>query len=204
MRAVQPANSVPRETLPWVGEFAALLLAWNRRINLISRGDVSRLVSRHVEDSLELAPLIPEGVSQGVDLGSGAGFPGLILAKHTGIHFDLIEADHRKAAFLREAIRVIEAPATVHAARAETLALPPARLVTARAMAPLERLIPFAEPFLDVGGVALFPKGPTIDAELTSIEPKWQMMVERFPSRSTPGAVILRITELRRVGQLPP
>ena len=205
MRGAPPRSDVPRETLPaWVDEFTALLQAWTRRINLISRQDASRLVKRHIEDSLELAPLVPDGVNRGVDLGSGAGFPGLILAKHTGHHFDLVEADHRKAAFLREAARLIGAPATVHAARAETLALPRASLVTARALAPLLKLLPLAERFLQEGGAALLPKGPSVDAELTGIETKWQMRVERFPSRSTPGAVILRITELRRAAPFTP
>lgn len=194
-------TSVSRETLPWVAEFAELLSKWNRRINLVSREDAPRLLTRHIQHSLELVPLIPVGTDRGADLGSGAGFPGLILAKQSGIHFDLIEADHRKAAFLREAVRLLGAPATVHAARAEALALPPAALVTARALAPLSRLLPLAEPFLQPSGTALFPKGPTVDSELTSVEPEWQMRVERFRSRSTPGAVILRITELRRVGQ---
>ena len=159
---------------------------------------------RHIQDSLELVPLIPEGVDRAVDLGSGAGFPGLILAKHTGIRFDLIEADHRKAAFLREAARLLGAPATVHAARAEAIRLPAAELVTARALAPLSKLLPLVREFLAASGTALLPKGPSVDAELTSIEPKWQMEVERFPGRATPGAVILRITELRRVGQFSP
>lgn len=201
---MQDAPPVPRETLPWIRDFAELLVSWNRRINLVSRGDNSRLISRHIQDSLELAPLIPGGVSQAVDLGSGAGFPGLILAKHTGIQFDLIEADHRKAAFLREAARLIEAPATVHAKRVEDVRLPGMQLVTARALAPLRKLLPLVKKFLADSGTALLPKGPTVDTELTSIEPKWQMSCERFPSRATPGAVILRITELRRVGQFSP
>ena len=200
MRAAAPPN-VPRETPPWGEEFAELLSAWNRRINLVSRGDSSRLISRHVQDSLELVPLIPEGVNRGVDLGSGAGFPGLILAKATGIQFDLIEADQRKAAFLREAVRLLRAPVAVHAGRAESVHVTPAPLVTARAVAPLIKLLPLAARFLALSATALFPKGPTVETELTSVEPKWQMEVERFPGRATPGAVVLRITELRRVGQ---
>lgn len=203
MPVVLRAN-VPRETPPWVRDFTELLTSWNRRINLVSRGDSSQLFLRHIQDSLELVPLIPGEVDRAVDLGSGAGFPGLILAKHTGIRFDLIEADQRKAAFLREAARLLGAPVTVHAARAEAIRLPAAELVTARALAPLSKLLPLVQGFLAASGTALLPKGPSVDAELTSVEPKWQMRVERFPGRAIPGAVILRITELRRVGQFSP
>lgn len=196
------ATEVSRGT-PWIGEFVDLLLVWNRRINLLSHRDTGRLLTRHIEDSLELAEHIPAWVDRAADIGSGAGFPGLILARHTGIHFDLIESDRRKAAFLREAIRGTRAPAAVRAARAEDVCPPPYPLVTARAVAPLPKLLELAAPLIAPGGVALFPKGPSVDAELTSAATKWHMRVERFPSVSTQGAVILRISELQRVAQIP-
>src|SRR5581483_6509128 len=102
--------SVSRETPSWSNPFADLLVTWNRRINLVSPQDAGRLLTRHIADSLELAAFIPGSIDRAADIGSGAGFPGLILARHTGIHFDLIESDQRKAAFLREAIRVLHAP----------------------------------------------------------------------------------------------
>src|SRR5215469_15305680 len=122
--------SVSRETLE---RFAELLLQWNRRLNLISHHDESVLWERHIEDSLQLAKLMAPLPDRAIDIGSGAGFPGLILAIATGVPFDLIEADQRKAAFLSEAARRLNVPVRVHAARAEAVHLRPAPLVTARA-----------------------------------------------------------------------
>ena len=184
---------------PEFGPYLDLLARWNRTINLIGRADVPRAAERHLADALQLVPLIPAGTPRGIDLGSGAGFPGLILAAATGIGFDLIEADQRKAAFLREAARVLGAPAQVHAVRIEAARLPPAPLVTARALAPLPRLLALAVPLLAPGGTALFPKGATADQELTAARQQWHMTVEPIPSRTDAGAVILRITEIHRV-----
>jgi 16S rRNA (guanine527-N7)-methyltransferase len=190
-----PQIDVPRGTLK---NFAETLLRWNRTVNLVARADERELWERHIADSLQLAPLAA-GAARGIDLGSGAGFPGLILALATEIPFDLVEADHRKAAFLREAARVTKAPVHVHAIRAENATLPPAPLVTARALAPLPRLLELATPVLAPGGVCLFLKGAHADAELTDTAREWQMRVERFPSRTAPDGVILRLSEIARV-----
>jgi 16S rRNA (guanine527-N7)-methyltransferase len=189
---------VTRETA--LSCFISLLLEWNRRINLVSRSDEPKLYERHITDCLQLAPLIPPGTQRAIDLGSGAGFPGLILAWDTGIHFDLIESDQRKAAFLREVARLLNAPVSVHATRIKLAKLQPAPLITARALAPLPRLLHLTAPLLAPNGVCLFPKGIEVDAELTAATTQWQMNVERFPSRTAPGAVILRITEPQRIG----
>lgn len=193
-------SSVPKDPSREARLFAfeKLLVRWNRRVNLIARADENRIRERHVEDSLQLVPLVPVGTIRGIDLGCGAGFPGLILAFATGIPFDLIEADKRKAAFLREAIGLLGAPAQVHSYRIEAATVPPARLVTARAVAPLPLLLPLAAPLLAPGGICLFPKGVGAASELTATTAEWQMNVERIPSRTAPGAVILRITELHR------
>ena len=106
----------------------------------------------------------------------------MILAKATGIFFDLIELDKRKAAFLREAVRVLGAPARVHAVRIEEACVEPAPLVVARALAPLRRLLPLAAPLLAPGGTCLFLKGAQVEAELTEVAGQWQMKVERIPS----------------------
>ena len=188
---------------PWQDAYISLLLRWNRRINLVGEADPHDLAVRHVADSLQLVPLIPRGVDRAIDLGSGAGLPGLILARATGIHFDLIDSDRRKATFLREAARTIQAPVTIHAMRIESAPLPPARLITARALAPLPRLLDLAAPLLTPNGVCLFPKGRHHESELTDASMKWHMRVERFPSETAPGAVVLRISELRRVQPRP-
>ncbi|HSU07266.1 MAG TPA: 16S rRNA (guanine(527)-N(7))-methyltransferase RsmG [Acetobacteraceae bacterium] len=180
-------------------EFEDLLRRWNGTINLIAAKDERSIRQRHIEDSLQLVPLIPPGTERAIDLGSGAGFPGLILAAATGISVELIEPDHRKAAFLREATRLLGASAQVHVARAEDVRLKPAVLVTARALARLPRLLQLAAPLLASDGTCLFLKGATVESELTDASVQWHMRVERIPSRTAPGAVILRITELQRV-----
>jgi len=181
--------------------FAAMLLRWNATVNLIAAGDVPVLRQRHIDDCLQLAPLMPPGVSRGIDLGSGAGFPGLMLAIATGVSFDLIEADHRKAAFLREAARAIGAPATVHACRIEAAKVGPVGLVTARALARLPQLLDLAAPKLADGGVCLFLKGASAAAELTDAAREWHMRIEQIPSRTESSATILRISEIARVAR---
>jgi 16S rRNA (guanine527-N7)-methyltransferase len=201
----QPAelDVVSRETRERLGAYVDLLLRWQRTIHLISQHDVAQVWTRHIADSLQLLPLIPPGTDRGIDLGSGAGLPGLVLAIATGIPFDLVEADHRKAAFLREAARLTAAPATVHATRIEGAALPRAPLVTARALAPLDTLLRWAFPLIAPGGTCLFPKGRGVEDELTAAAAQWHMLVFRTPSRTDPSATILRISEIGPV-QLKP
>jgi 16S rRNA (guanine527-N7)-methyltransferase len=191
-------RDVSHETKQRLEAFVALLLRWNGTVNLIARGDESAVWQRHISDSLQLIPLIQAKPSRAIDFGSGAGFPGLVVALATGIHFDLIEADQRKAAFLREAIRVTGTPASVHPVRAETAAIEPAPLLTARAVAPLPALVPLAERLLSPSGVCLFHKGANVEVELTAASRSWQMHVERLPSRTSRSATILRISEIRR------
>lgn len=193
------SNDVPRETLAKLEDFAALLIRWNRTVNLISSGDERSLWERHIADSLQLVPLMRPRPDRAIDLGSGAGFPGFVLAVATGVSFDLIEADHRKAAFLREAARITEAPIRVHATRIEESNIDPAPLLTARALAPLPKLLSYAAPLLAPGGACLFLKGDRSQAELTDAAAQWHMRVETIPSRTAPGACILRITNLSRV-----
>jgi 16S rRNA (guanine527-N7)-methyltransferase len=157
------------------------------------------LWSRHIDDSLQLVPLIPPGTLRGIDLGTGGGFPGLVLAIATAIPFDLVEVDHRKASFLREAGRVTGAPVRVHAVRAEAAALEPASLVTSRALAPLSHLLELATPVLVPGGTCLFLKGISVESELTAAAAEWHMRVTRVPSQTGPGACILRISDIARV-----
>ena len=191
---------VSRETTERLGIFADLVLRWTPRINLISAGDRPHLWARHIEDSLQLVALMPPGIDRAVDLGSGGGFPGLVLAIATGVHFDLIESDHRKGAFLREAARATGAAATVHTCRIEDCSAAPAPIVTARALAPLPKLLALADPFLQPGGHALLMKGENAAAELTAAEKQWHMQVRHIASRTNPGAIILDITGLHRVG----
>lgn len=191
-------NDISRETTEALERFAALLLRWNRTVNLIARTTEPRLWERHIADSLQLAPLMPPRPGRTIDLGSGAGFPGLVLAIATGVHFDLIEADQRKAAFLREAARITSAAVEVHATRIEAARLVPAPLITARALAPLPKLLALAAPLLATGGICLFLKGANVQAELTEAAREWHMQVEILPSQTAPEACVLRISDLSR------
>lgn len=186
---------VSRETQARLDAYVALLQKWTSTVNLVSSGDREAIWARHVHDSLRLIPLIPAGLDRAIDLGSGGGLPGLVLAIATGIPFDLVEADRRKAAFLQEAARITRAPVTVRCQRIEAGGLAPAGLVTARALAPLSRLLGYAHPLLQSGGVCLFPKGADAEQELAACT-AWWMRVERFPDPADRGSVILRITEL--------
>jgi 16S rRNA (guanine527-N7)-methyltransferase len=200
------ATDVSRETLDRLERYAALLEKWNRAINLVARASLADLWRRHMLDSAQLWPLLPppQGRPRRIlDLGSGAGFPGLVLAimaaadENAEVH--LVEVDNKKAAFLREAARVAEAPVTLHVQRIESLAPFPVDAVTARACAPLPRLLDYAAPFLRKHRpgapppVGLFLKGREVDRELTEAREKWNMEAELLPSRTDAAARILRI-----------
>jgi len=180
--------------------FADLVVKWSAKINLVSKGDLPVLWERHVQDSLALIPHIPSGVERAIDLGSGGGFPGLVLAIATGIEFTLIESDARKAAFLMEAARATAAPAKILISRIEAAKTTPALLVTARALAPLDKLLALAAPHLAPGGICLFPKGPAWQVELTAAKPFWHMQVERFPAGPEGQKTILKVSGLRHAG----
>jgi 16S rRNA (guanine527-N7)-methyltransferase len=214
------ATDVSRETLGRLECYAALLEKWNRAINLVSRASLTDLWRRHMLDSAQLWPLLPppQEQTQGrprkvLDLGSGAGFPGLVLAIMAGTgggdDFHLVEADEKKAAFLREAARATETRIVLHDQRIETLRPFSVDVVTARACAPLPRLLDYAAPFLrpEPGSGhrprGLFLKGRDFDRELTAAREKWKMQVEEIPSRTEPRARILQIELLAIGGDLP-
>jgi 16S rRNA (guanine527-N7)-methyltransferase len=191
--------AVSRETLARLEAYVALLRKWQARINLVAAASLADVWRRHVLDSAQVARFIPEEAQGVTDLGSGAGFPGLVLAIVRDRPVHLIESDARKCAFLREAARVAAAPAVVHHGRAEALAPWPADVVTARAVAPVADLLALAYPFARLAtprpGFALLLKGARVDAELTDSAKKWHMTVTRFDSVSDPTGCILRIDD---------
>ena len=197
--ADEAVTTLAPEILRRLERFADLLERWNRRINLISSGDLPKLWPRHICDSLQLAALIPAGLPI-IDLGSGGGFPGLILAISTGNPVTLIEADTRKAAFLREAARQTTTRVTILNARIEDASPPPASVVTARALAPLQTLLGWEAPLLLPDGYCLFLKGRSVEDELTDAAARWHMTIKRTPSRTEPGGVILALSHIRRIG----
>ena len=188
------------ETTARLAAYRDLLLRWNTRINLISDETAAEIDLRHIADCTQLQPLLPQD-GPIADLGSGAGLPGLVLAilePEREIH--LVESDKRKAAFLVEASAQLKLPMVrVHACRAENAKLPPLSAITARALAPLEALLPYAADFLAPGGVAVFPKGMSAEKELTEAGQGWHFTCERFPSATNPEATILRLSNIHRV-----
>ncbi|MFT8897535.1 MAG: 16S rRNA (guanine(527)-N(7))-methyltransferase RsmG [Acetobacter sp.] len=195
-----PPASIPgvsRETLDRLTCFADLLVRWTAKINLISPGDVPHLWERHILDSLQLVSLIERG-TRVTDLGSGGGFPGLIIAIAADAEVTLVESDRRKAAFLREASRATGCRTTVVNQRIEAANVPPAPVVTARALANLSQLLTWTEKLVTDDGYALFLKGQQAADELTNAERDWHMTVTHIPSR-TPGGTILKISDIRRV-----
>ncbi len=180
--------------------YAALVEKWSPKINLISKSDLPHIWERHIQDSLRLLPYIPANTTRAIDLGSGAGFPGLALCIATGIPFDLIESDSRKAIFLMEAARKTGAPAKIHNTRIETAEIAPAPLITARALAPLDKLLSLAAPHLAPGGICLFPKGRAAADELTAATPLWHMHAERITDPAWGDLCILKVSQLHHAG----
>lgn len=185
---------------PALDAYVALLTKWNATINLVSAADMPHLWPRHIEDSIQLGTVAGPLPPRAIDMGSGAGFPGLILAIVYGIEVDLVEQDQRKAAFLREAAMVTGAPVRVHAMSIERMKLAPAPLILSRALATLPILLRWAAPLLAEDGVCLFPKSNNADAEIAKAERVWSMRIDRYPSRTDPSGLILKISALRPRG----
>lgn len=191
-------SGVSRETRERLEIYATLLRKWQARINLVAPSTLDDVWRRHMLDSAQLVPLMPEGPDPVFDLGSGGGFPGLVLAILGVTDVTLVEADSRKATFLREVARATETPVAVESCRIEAVPPRTARAVTARALAPLPRLLGQAVRFCDAQTVCLFPKGQDVERELTDATKDWMMQVDRVPSRSDPAGTILVIKELHR------
>jgi 16S rRNA (guanine527-N7)-methyltransferase len=187
---------VSRETLARLEACAELLTRWSARINLVGRDTIADLWRRHILDSAQLRAFVPDRARSMIDLGSGAGLPGLVLAILGVPGVELVEADSRKCAFLREAARITEAAVTLRPCRIEAVSPHPVDVVTARACAPLDRLLGFAEPFLAPNSECLFLKGERVEEELTLARKHWTMTASIYPSRSDPRGVVLRLQQV--------
>lgn len=189
---------VSRETLGRLDRFVELLIAWQAHTNLIARSTVPTLWTRHIADSLQLVGLAP-GARVWADLGSGGGFPGLViacaLAETEGAQVHLVESIGKKATFLREAVRAAGAPATVHAQRIEDFVVKAPEsldVVTARALAPLPELLTMAYPLLKTGALGLFPKGQDVAVELTEAAKYWKIQSSLIQSRTdSKGQIVI-------------
>jgi 16S rRNA (guanine527-N7)-methyltransferase len=202
---------VSRETSERLTRFVALLCERQQRMNLVASSTIPQVWTRHVADSLQLLSLAPEA-RRWADLGSGAGFPGLVIAcaladvtgADPGAHVDLVESIGKKAAFLGEAVAATGAPATVHHARIEAVAPQLAGhvdIVTARALAPLSSLLTVISPFMEKGAKALLHKGQDVDAELTEAAKYWNIDYDAVPSQTDPRGRILVVRRLKRRGR---
>jgi len=189
---------VSRETLVRFESYAGLLAKWQRKINLISNSTLDDIWGRHFWDSAQLGPLAPSGARIWLDLGSGAGFPGLVLSIMGAPEVHLVESDSRKAAFLREAARISDSAARVHAVRAESLAPFRADVITSRALASVNVVLKLAAPFCSADTTILLLKSDTVESELTEARRYWKIAhVEILPSRSNPSGRILRLRGIR-------
>jgi 16S rRNA (guanine527-N7)-methyltransferase len=194
-------TGVSRETLERLDAYAELLRRWSGRINLVSRNTLGDLWRRHFLDSAQLLPFVPDKARRLVDLGSGAGFPGLVLAVLGVPGVELVESDARKCVFLREAARIANAPVTIVDSRIETVKPHTADVVTARACAPLDKLLPLAERFIGWNTLCLFLKGEHVEEELTAARCGWRMSTARHLSRADPRGVILKLEQITREPQ---
>ena len=198
---------VSRETMDRLRIYAAYLEEWQQTLNLVSRNSVPDLWDRHMRDSIQLVEHLPDDARSITDVGSGAGFPGLVLAIVTGLPTELIESHVRKGAFLREVAAATNAPVTVTTARVEDIARErwPQRhesvensvgVLTVRALAPLEKLCGMAD--LLGAQCSLFMKGGRWSEELTVAEKRWRIKHQTFESVTSPEGRILRITGLKK------
>jgi 16S rRNA (guanine527-N7)-methyltransferase len=206
-RTRSDSREIPAETLDRLDRFVSLLLQWQATTNLVSPATLPELWTRHVADSLQLLPLAPDA-KRWVDLGSGGGFPGMVIAcaiaDRPGAAVHLVESNLKKAAFLREAARVTGVPAKIHAVRIEDFVdhfVEPVEIVTARALATLVNLVESAYPLLKRGAQALFLKGRDIEAELTAASKCWTIDTELIPSATDS---LGRIVRVRSVAPLRP
>jgi 16S rRNA (guanine527-N7)-methyltransferase len=192
------ATGVSRETLARLKAYIGLLTDWNARHNLVSKASLDEVWQRHVLDSAQLAPLIPREAKTLADLGSGAGFPGLVLAVllRERMAVTLFEATRKKADFLRAVVDRLGLAVAVRNERIEETARATFDVLTARACAPLPELLEYAQHFAGPGTVCLFLKGQNVGVELTEVRKSWRMKVREHPSVTHPFGVVLEIREL--------
>lgn len=197
-------QNVSRETFSRLETYEALLRKWQAKINLVAKDSLQDLWRRHFLDSAQLLPLLPLGNDPITDLGSGAGFPGLILAIMTEREVHLVNSDQRKGAFLIECARQtgVGDRVKVHTTRIEAAAAWKAPIITARALASLDQLLDWAEPFLMPETVCLFLKGAKAEDELTLASRSWNMAVTRHGSLTDPSGIILKLSNIERRGQI--
>ena len=189
--------NVSRETIDKFQAYLTLLEKWQRRINLVSSSTLSEAWQRHILDSGQLAAFYPPQTQKILDVGSGAGFPGLVLAIIGGVTVDLVESDQRKAVFLSTVIRELGLPAKVHSERIETIPNLRPDVITARALAPVPKLLKLIESHINPGCCCLFLKGASVEDELTNLQSYYTMVATTYPSISGATGVVLELKNPR-------
>jgi 16S rRNA (guanine527-N7)-methyltransferase len=195
----QTATNVSRETLDRCKIYVDLLHEWSGRMNLVARSTLDDVWHRHMLDSAQLFPLIPVGTKTLVDLGSGAGFPGLLMSIMgiSGVH--LVESTGKKALFLQTVVNETGISAKIHNDRIEALRPFIADVITARALAPLDKLLNYAAPFSGPNTLHLYHKGQHVGHELTKAHKIWNIKVDLIPSSTDPQGSVLSVCEVSRV-----
>jgi 16S rRNA (guanine527-N7)-methyltransferase len=195
---------VSRETELRLDNYVDELRKWSKAKNLVGPETLSSLWTRHVADSAQAVNCAPNA-RRWVDLGSGGGLPGLIIAAliadRDGTSVDLVESNGKKCAFLRSAVRKMGVPAKVHCDRIEQFFAKwdePVDVVTARALAPLEKLLEMAEPLLARGAITVFHKGQDVERELTQAATCWKFSYKLVPSRTQPGSALVIVDDCVR------
>ncbi len=191
--AFRAQANVSRETIARLETYAAALRRWNQALSLVSAASLTDLWRRHFLDSAQLLPLAPSAARVWLDLGSGAGFPGMILAMLGAPDVHLVESERRKCEFLRAVARDTATELTIHCRRVEDMPALNADVVTARALAPLPRLIALTGRFATADTIGLFPKGARVVDEWTDLAKYPTINVERVASRSSSSGTILRV-----------
>jgi len=194
---------VSRETLDKLKVYAGLLVKWQKAKNLVANSTLDDMWRRHFLDSAQLAPLLKERFGTKkitlLDIGSGAGFPGLVLAAMGVATAHMVESNGRKCTFMNQVSRETGADATIHARRIEEMDVFPVDIVTSRACARVSQLLDWAAPFLSEDTEMWLLKGEIADEELTEAKACWKMDVNRFKSLSDPSGVILRLSSIKRL-----
>lgn len=186
--------NVSRETMDRLAAYVALVEKWQKRVNLVSASTLPDIWIRHIWDSAQLVPLIPAETGRILDVGSGAGFPGLVLAAFCGAECHLVESDQKKAVFLQTVIRETGIPAIVHNCRIESLPSVAPDIITARALAPLDRLLDLLAAQMQPGTRCLFLKGAQAEAELDALKERPDINHRLHPSLTNPQAFVIDLT----------
>ena len=196
-------TNVSRETMDRLAAYVDLLGQWNEIHNLVAPSSLSDVWRRHIWDSAQLLPLLPPSGGALVDVGSGAGLPGLVLAallrSETNYHVELVESSRRKCSFLQVAAEKLGVDVVINNQRLEKLPIRPVEVVTARALAPLAKLIELVQPLVSSRTHCIFPKGQHVEAELTEAAKYWNMKAKSVQSLTHPASTILCLEGISRV-----